>query len=78
MAKRNVGGRPTIFGIRDGATVNGRLTKYGTAKLEAGRLELAKLAGWEPEKVSDADVVEFFARGQFDTIAFLKAKGIHQ
>jgi hypothetical protein len=72
--KVNVGGRPTIFGKRDGDPVRGRLTSHGTARFEASRKALAKLAGWEPEQVLDSDVIEFELRGETETRKFLAAK----
>jgi len=74
MVKQSLGGRPTIFGPRDGKTVHGRLSKYSTKRLEAARRDLAKLAGWEPENVSDSDTLEFLARGEESTREFLEAK----
>jgi hypothetical protein len=71
---KNVGGRPTIFGTRDGEPVRGRLTKHGTARLFAARRRLAHLSGWEADAIGDADVVEFIFRGETDTIRFLAAK----
>lgn len=72
--RKNLGGRPTIFGARDGDVVRGRLTKHGTARITAARRRLAQLAGWEAEAVLDSDVVEFLARGEKETVKFLAAK----
>lgn len=74
ITRRSVGGRPTIFGPRDGDTVHGRLSRYSTKRFEAARRELAKLAGWEVEQVSDSDTLEFLARGETATREFLAAK----
>jgi len=81
MAKKNPGGRPSIFGPRDGEPVHLRLTKFSTRRLNAAYRELATLASsidpdrlWEPEQVSDADAIEFLVRGVANTTAFLKAK----
>lgn len=74
MAKKSVGGRPTIFGPRDGDTVHGRLSKYSTKRFEQARRELARIAGWEAEQVSDSDTLEFLARGETSTREFLEAK----
>lgn len=69
------GGRPTIFTPKTGAPVRAQaLTIAGSKRFEAHRRRLAKLAGWEVEAVSDADTVEFMARGEQDTIDYLKAK----
>lgn len=74
MAK-TPGGRPTIFTPKDGEPVRAQaLTITGSKRFEAARRRLAKLAGWEPEQVSDADTVEFMARGETDTLKYLEAK----
>ena len=69
------GGRPTIFGSRDGgARVAGVITARGSVRFEYARRELAKIAGWEVEQVSDSDVVEFLTLGEKGTREFLKSK----
>jgi hypothetical protein len=73
-ARKNVGGRPTIFGTRDGDTVHGRLTKYSTKRFTQARRELARMAGWEAENVSDSDTLEYLTRGETATREFLAAK----
>lgn len=64
MAKKAVGGRPAIFGPKDGGQSYRvlALTKLGTREFEAARRELKRLAKW-PRRVSDADVVDFLLRG---------------
>ena len=71
MAKTQFG-RPAIF--RDkvgGRKVQGRMTPAGSTRFERARRNLAKLAAWEVEAVSDADVIEFLARGETDTRKYL-------
>jgi len=67
--KINRGGRPSIFGPKTGDIHN--LTKAGTVRFNQARERLAKLAGWEPENVSDADTSEFLALGEAATIKLL-------
>ena len=55
--------RPSIF--RDKvARVQGMISKAGATAFEQRRKQLAKLAGWDVKKVSDADVIEYMARGE--------------
>lgn len=81
MAKKNPGGRPSIFGPRDGEPVHLRLTKFSTKRLQSAYRDLATLATsldpsrtWEPEQISDADAIEFLMRGVENTTEFLKKK----
>lgn len=67
-------GRPTIFVGRKAYRFQGVLTPAGAAKFEAARARLADLAGLEAAKASDGNTVEYLARGEKDTIAYLKAK----
>lgn len=74
MAKA-IGGRPTIFTDKHGDSVRVEaLTITGSKRFEFHRRRLAKLAGWDTEKVSDADTVEFMARGEVGTMKYLEAK----
>lgn len=69
------GGRPAIFTPKDGEPVRAQaLTIAGSKKFEAHRRRLAKLAGLETTQVSDADTVEFMARGERETVKYLEAK----
>jgi len=69
----NRGGRPSIFGSKtNGTRLQGVITAAGSVRFNEARARLAKIAGWEPENVSDADVIEFMARGEKATRAFLK------
>lgn len=66
-------GRPSIF--RDkvgGQRVQAIISKAGAKRFEKARKRLAKLAKWQPAQISDADVVEFLARGEADTLAYMK------
>lgn len=75
MAKPNLGGRPSIFGSKAGGDrVQGNITKTGSRRFEVERSRLARLVAWETEKVSDADVIEFMARGETATREFLAKK----
>lgn len=68
-------GRPSIF--RDkvgGQRVQAIISKTGASRFEAARKRLAKLAKWKPDQISDADVVEFLARGEADTVAYMQGQ----
>lgn len=70
-------GRASIFrGKANGVRVQGILTREGGKQFEAARGELAALyraiKGVKPTVVSDADVIEFLARGQANTEAYLE------
>jgi len=61
-------GRESLFrGKRGGDRVQGVLTPVGSRRFEAARARLGRLAGKESERVSDADVIEFLARGEEET-----------
>jgi len=65
-------GRPSIFRNKEGgARVHGVLTPIGSRRFEQARLRLARLAVRDPEQISDADVVEFLARGDEATRRYL-------
>ncbi len=65
-------GRRAIFRGKDGGRrVQAIITKVGGKAFEARRKELATLAGWKPDDVSDADTVEYMARGEAATRAYL-------
>lgn len=66
-------GRLSIF-AKDGPKVQGILSKQGGEAFERKRGELAKIAGWEGRTVSDADTIEFLARGEANTRKYLKSK----
>jgi hypothetical protein len=74
-------GRASIFrGKENGVRVQGILTREGGKALEARRSELAKLCrkilGHKPTNVSDADVIEYLARGETGTAAYLQAQKV--
>lgn len=66
-------GRLAIF-EKDGRKVQGILSLTGTSAFERARVQLAKVAGWEGRTVSDADTIEFLARGEENVRRYLKAK----
>lgn len=79
--RRGVMGRWTIFGpkVNDkDHRVQGILTEDGLVAVERGRAELRavykSVMGRDPVKVSDADAIEFLARGELNTRAYLRAK----
>lgn len=71
-------GRPTIYGRADGMRVQGTLTKEGEREFEQHRTALKLLhrhiMGFDFEPVSDANTIEFLARGVRKTTKYLKAK----
>lgn len=68
-------GRPSIF--RDkvgGQRVQAIISKTGAKRFERARKRLARLAKWKPAQISDADVVEYLARGEADTVAYMQGQ----
>lgn len=67
--------RPSMFGPREGGErVQGVLTKTATQLFERARRRLAEISGWDWGRCSDADVIEFLARGEADTRAYFKKR----
>ena len=64
-------GRRSIFPVKDGALYHGILTRIGTKACEQARARLGHLAGWDPAKISDADLLEFLGRGEAETVKYL-------
>jgi hypothetical protein len=52
--------------------VQGWLSLTGSEKFEEARARLGVLSKWPVDRVSDADVIEYLARGENDTRAYLK------
>lgn len=75
MAKQ-VFHRPSIFRNKS-VRVQGMITKAGKVAFEQRRQQLAKLAGWDPKKVSDADVIDYLARGEVSTKLYIKGEIKH-
>ncbi len=75
MATKRIG-RASIFTNPDGRPkvdrVNGVITAAGSVRFELHRKQLGKLVGLDPEQVSDADVVEYMARGEAESRKYLK------
>lgn len=67
-------GRPSVFQPKDGARVQGVLTKTGADRFEVARRKLSTLAP-HVRIVSDADVIEYLARGEEITKAYIAAHG---
>jgi len=77
MAKKNTGGFPSIFRNKKGGTrYQGVLTKPGSARFEDARNSLAKLASRPVKRITDADVMEFLARGETETRKVLGIEAI--
>ena len=64
-------GRRSIFPVKDGALYHGILTRIGTKACEQARAKLADLSGWDADNISDADLIEFMARGDLETVKYL-------
>lgn len=65
--------RPAIF--RDKTVrVQGMITAMGAKCFEERRRQLAKLSKWDVNKISDADVIEYLARGETSVKLYLKGQ----
>jgi hypothetical protein len=66
-------GRPSVFRDKDGGyRFGGDLTKHGAERFETHRRRLAQLAP-HVKNPSDADVIEYLARGEENTVAYIAA-----
>lgn len=78
MAEMKRRGRVAVFLNPDGtpktARVNGVITDDGHACFEEQRAALGRLLGWEAARVSDADVVEYMARGEKRARKYLRGR----
>lgn len=72
MAKTKIG-RRAIFEESKTIRLQGVISTPGGKAFEAARRRLKILAKWKG-RVSDADTIEFLARGEANTIAYLAAK----
>lgn len=73
MSKTKMG-RPSIFRDKEGGQrVQALISKRGGKQFELARRCLAVLAKREPKHVSDADVVEYLARGEEETRLYIEA-----
>lgn len=73
--KNETRGRRAIFPGKMAAgadRVQGVLSPIGSKAFEQARARLAKLTAREPEQVSDADTIEYLARGETATRRFLE------
>ena len=71
--KKKIFNRPSIFRNKE-VRVQGMISKAGSIAFEQRRQQLAKLAGWDVKKVSDADVIEYLARGEVSTKLYIKGE----
>jgi cobalamin biosynthesis protein CobD/CbiB len=75
MAKLPVTGRESLFrGKAGGDRVQGVITPIGSRRFEAARARLGRMVGRDAERVSDADVIEFLARGEEESRKVLGVK----
>jgi hypothetical protein len=72
-SKKSKMGRPSIFQDKT-ERIQGAVTKIGRRRLNDARGELAIIAGWTATDVSDADAIEYLARGKEETIAYLNRR----
>lgn len=56
-------GRPAIYRNKNAKNIHGMITKEGAAAFKQARKAIAKVVDWPVKRVSDADVMEFLARG---------------
>lgn len=80
MSKKTVApkktGRPAIFRPKDRLHgIRAFMTADGEAALQVARVRLATLTGWDADEISVGDVVEYLARGEKDTRAYLRRSG---
>jgi hypothetical protein len=72
MRTSNLRGPQPIFrDKRNGYRVQGMLTAKGGEYFEEAREALSKLAGKQKSKTSDADVIEYLARGVENTLDYI-------
>lgn len=65
-------GRPAVFRNKvPENNVHGRLTLEGQRYFDLARKTLARMIDWKPERIGDSDVIEFLARGEKNTRAYL-------
>ena len=73
MATPPTAGRASVFrDKRGGDRVQGNLTREGKAAFLEARRRLAKLSKRKLSAVSDADVIEYLARGEEETTRILE------
>lgn len=78
MAKRANSGRKSLFGATMGGPyVQGLLSPEGYRCFEAARLRLGRLLKTAPEKLSQAAVIEYLARGHRNTVAYVTSVRAH-
>jgi hypothetical protein len=79
MSNARAQGNVSIFKDKAGGDrVQGNITPVGSRRFEQARARLGKLAGREKEQVSDADVIEYLARGERDTIAYIAKRALEE
>lgn len=71
--KPKIFNRPSIFKHKE-VRVQGMISKAGAECFEVRRKQLAKLSGWDAKKISDADTIEYLARGEISTKLYLKGE----
>ena len=75
MAPKPTTGRASLFrGKEGGDRVQGVLTRAGSTAFAHQKQKLGRLVGKDPEKLSDADVIEFLALGEEETCRRLGIK----
>lgn len=72
MGARSVGGRPSLFrgkGARP-YRVQGNLTPRGGVRFEEARVRLGDMCDVAADRISDADVIEYLARGERESLEY--------
>lgn len=73
--KQGKDGWPSIFRDKKGGDrVQGQITPIGSLRFERARKRLGKLADRDVEHVSDADTIEYLARGEQETLDYLTGR----
>lgn len=63
-------GRRSLFRGKDRTTaVKAYLTQVGHAEFQRARVQLATMVDWEPDAVSEGDIVEWVLRGRPELVA---------
>lgn len=72
MAKPKTGRASLFRGKKGGRRIQGIVTRRGGELFEMRRRWLASLTNRKQREVSDADVIEYLARGEKETLKYLK------
>lgn len=68
-------GRVSLFRGKS-VRVQGLITKIGSSKLKTAKATIARLTGWKVREISQADAIEFIARGEQESVEYWKSIGL--